>query len=77
MSRTPRRRRYVSVDSAVTFGIAIPRVLTATGVLQHRRSGIAPGHNDGADEQNFDAEMQSFFLLFNRYLTERAKGEKL
>lgn len=27
--------------------------------------------------QNFDAEMQSFFLLFNRYLTERAKGEKL
>lgn len=25
----------------------------------------------------FDAEMQSFFLLFNRFLTERAKGEKL
>ena len=27
--------------------------------------------------QSFDTEMQSFFLLFNRYLTEKAKGEKL
>lgn len=27
--------------------------------------------------QAFDTEMQSFFLLFNRYLTEKAKGEKL
>jgi hypothetical protein len=27
--------------------------------------------------QSFDTEMQSFFLLFNRFLTERAKGEKL
>ena len=25
----------------------------------------------------FDAEMQSFFLLFNRFLLDRAKGEKL
>jgi hypothetical protein len=30
-----------------------------------------------ADGQIFDAEAQSFFLLFNRFLTERAKGEKL
>lgn len=27
--------------------------------------------------QIFDAEMQSFFLLFNRFLTDRAKGEKM
>jgi hypothetical protein len=27
--------------------------------------------------QAFDAEMSSFFTLFNRYLSERAKGEKL
>lgn len=27
--------------------------------------------------QIFDAEMQSFFLLFNRFLLDRAKGEKL
>ncbi len=27
--------------------------------------------------QIFDAEMQSFFLLFNRFLTDQAKGEKL
>jgi UTP--glucose-1-phosphate uridylyltransferase len=27
--------------------------------------------------QIFDAEMQSFFLLFNRFLTEKAKGEKM
>lgn len=27
--------------------------------------------------QAFEAEMQSFFILFNRYLSERAKGEKM
>ena len=27
--------------------------------------------------QAFEAEMQSFFILFNRYLAERAKGQKM
>jgi UTP--glucose-1-phosphate uridylyltransferase len=27
--------------------------------------------------QAFDAEMSNFFNLFNRYLAEKAKGEKL
>jgi UTP--glucose-1-phosphate uridylyltransferase len=31
-----------------------------------------------ADEKKiFSAEMEDFFLLFNRYLTEKAKGEKM
>jgi UTP--glucose-1-phosphate uridylyltransferase len=30
-----------------------------------------------AARQHFEAEMQSFFLLFNRYLTDKAKGDKM
>ena len=29
------------------------------------------------NQQSFEAQMNSFFLLFNRYLLEKAKGEKL
>lgn len=31
----------------------------------------------GLTHQIFNAEMESFFLLFNRYLTEKAKGERM
>ncbi|KAL8279501.1 hypothetical protein RQP46_008063 [Phenoliferia psychrophenolica] len=32
---------------------------------------------DAADKKAFEVEMQSFFLLFSRYLTERAKGQMI
>jgi hypothetical protein len=42
------------------------------GVTVPIRPSLTP-----ARTQIFDSEMQSFFSLFNRYLTERAKSEKL
>jgi len=45
--------------------------------MRNELNNMMAGVTDPAKKKVFDAEMQSFFLLFNRFLTERAKGEKL
>lgn len=45
--------------------------------MRNELSRMVANTQDPAQKKIFDAEMQSFFLLFNRYLAEKAKGEKM
>lgn len=57
-----------------------PRYRSGLGLGQAMRnelSRMVANTQDPAQKKIFDAEMQSFFLLFNRYLAEKAKGEKM
>jgi len=49
----------------------------AAKAMRNELNNMMAGVTDPAKKKIFDAEMQSFFILFNRFLTERAKGEKL
>ncbi|GFZ43121.1 UDP-glucose pyrophosphorylase [Saitozyma sp. JCM 24511] len=61
--------------SAMDFKSATTGVAAKT--MRNELNRMVQGVTDPAKRKIFDAEMQSFFLLFNRYLTDRAKGEKL
>jgi len=45
--------------------------------MKNELDKLANTISDQATKKAFEAEMNSFFLLFNRYLTEKAKGTKL
>ena len=45
--------------------------------MRNELNKLVAGIEDPAQRKAFDAEMSGFFTLFNRYLSERAKGEKL
>ncbi|GAA6003513.1 hypothetical protein JCM5350_000900, partial [Sporobolomyces pararoseus] len=53
----------------------------ATGVsakaMRNELNAMIQKIDDPEYKKAFEAEMQSFFILFNRYLTERAQGQKL
>ncbi|PWN41508.1 putative UTP-glucose-1-phosphate uridylyltransferase [Ceraceosorus guamensis] len=49
----------------------------AAKAMRNEVNKLVAGIEDPVARKAFDAEMSSFFTLFNRYLTERAKGEKL
>lgn len=49
----------------------------AAKTMRNELNNMVNGVKDASAKKSFDTEMQSFFLLFNRYLTEKAKGEKL
>ncbi|KAJ8296198.1 putative UTP--glucose-1-phosphate uridylyltransferase [Rhodotorula toruloides] len=53
----------------------------ATGVsakaMRNELNAMIQGIDDPDFKKAFEAEMQSFFILFNRYLAERAKGQKI
>jgi len=61
--------------SAIDFVSATTGVAAKT--MRNELNRMVNAVQDPAKKQIFDAEMQSFFLLFNRYLTEKAKGEKI
>lgn len=45
--------------------------------MRNELNKLVAGIEEPAARQAFDAEMSGFFTLFNRYLAEKAKGEKL
>ncbi|KDN43907.1 putative UTP-glucose-1-phosphate uridylyltransferase [Tilletiaria anomala UBC 951] len=45
--------------------------------MRNELNKLVAGIEDPAARKAFDTEMSGFFTLFNRYLAERAKGEKL
>ncbi|BGP18750.1 UTP-glucose-1-phosphate uridylyltransferase [Rhodosporidiobolus nylandii] len=53
----------------------------ATGVsakaMRNELNAMIQKIDDPEYRKAFEAEMQSFFILFNRYLSERAKGQKI
>ncbi|CAD6573815.1 MAG: UTP-glucose-1-phosphate uridylyltransferase [Tremellales sp. Tagirdzhanova-0007] len=49
----------------------------AAKTMRNELNRMVTAVTDPAKKKIFDAEMQSFFLLFNRFLLDRAKGEKL
>ncbi|GJN88272.1 hypothetical protein Rhopal_001237-T1 [Rhodotorula paludigena] len=53
----------------------------ATGVsakaMRNELNAMIQKIDDADYRKAFEAEMQSFFILFNRYLAERAKGQKI
>ncbi|GAA6024228.1 hypothetical protein JCM8202_001438 [Rhodotorula sphaerocarpa] len=53
----------------------------ATGVsakaMRNELNNMIQNIDDPDYKKAFEAEMQSFFILFNRYLAERAKGQKI
>ncbi|SCV72596.1 BQ2448_4133 [Microbotryum intermedium] len=53
----------------------------ATGVsakaMRNELNSMIQKIDDPEYKKAFEAEMQSFFILFNRYLAERAKGQKI
>ncbi|GAA5822141.1 hypothetical protein JCM10212_000354 [Sporobolomyces blumeae] len=53
----------------------------ATGVsakaMRNELNAMIQKIDDPDYKKAFEAEMQSFFILFNRYLTERAQGQKI
>ncbi|ORY54862.1 UTP-glucose-1-phosphate uridylyltransferase 2 [Leucosporidium creatinivorum] len=53
----------------------------ATGVsakaMRNELNAMIQKIDDPEYKKAFEAEMQSFFILFNRYLSERAKGQKI
>ncbi|GAA5841596.1 hypothetical protein JCM11251_004226 [Rhodosporidiobolus azoricus] len=53
----------------------------ATGVsakaMRNELNAMIQKIDDAEYKKAFEAEMQSFFILFNRYLSERAKGQKI
>ncbi|TYJ57552.1 hypothetical protein B9479_001634 [Cryptococcus floricola] len=66
-----RQRGHSAVDfKSATTGIAAK-------TMRNELNRMVANVQDPAKKKIFEAEMQSFFILFNRFLTERAKGEKL
>lgn len=49
----------------------------AAKAMRNEINALVSGIDDPAVRKAFDAEMSNFFTLFNRYLSEKAKGEKL
>lgn len=49
----------------------------AAKAMRNEINALVSGIEDPAVRKAFDAEMSNFFTLFNRYLSEKAKGEKL
>lgn len=49
----------------------------ASKSMRNELNQLIAGVEDPAARRAFDAEMSGFFTLFNRYLAEKAKGEKL
>ncbi len=49
----------------------------ASKAMRNELNNLVAGIEDPVERKAFDAEMSGFFTLFNRYLLERAKGEKL
>lgn len=45
--------------------------------MRNELNRMANNIQDPEAKRIFGAEMEDFFLLFNRYLTEKAKGEKM
>jgi UTP--glucose-1-phosphate uridylyltransferase len=45
--------------------------------MRNELNRMANNIQDAEAKRIFGAEMEDFFLLFNRYLTEKAKGEKM
>ena len=45
--------------------------------MRNALNKLVAGVEDPKARKGFEAEMNSFFLLFNRYLSERAKGKKM
>ncbi|CAK9781315.1 putative UTP-glucose-1-phosphate uridylyltransferase [Cutaneotrichosporon oleaginosum] len=66
-----RQRGHSSIDfKSATTGVAAK-------AMRNELNRMVQGVTDPAKKKMFNAEMESFFLLFNRYLTEKAKGEKI
>ncbi|KAE8215935.1 hypothetical protein CF319_g2279 [Tilletia indica] len=69
--KAARQRGASHIDfKSATTGVAAK---TMRNELQKLVNGIS----DEKERKAFDAEMQGFFAIFNRYLNERAKGEKI
>jgi len=49
----------------------------AAKAMRNELNRMANNIQDPEAKRIFGAEMEDFFLLFNRYLTEKAKGEKM
>jgi len=49
----------------------------AAKTMRNELNNMVNGVSDPSAKKSFDTEMQSFFLLFNRYLTEKAKNETI
>lgn len=49
----------------------------AAKAMRNALNKLVAGVEDPKARKGFEAEMNSFFLLFNRYLSERAKGKKM
>lgn len=45
--------------------------------MRNELNALVSGIDDPVARKAVDAEMSNFFNLFNRYLSEKAKGEKL
>ncbi|PVF94665.1 putative UTP-glucose-1-phosphate uridylyltransferase [Serendipita vermifera] len=68
---TARQRGHSAMDfKSATTGVAAK-------TMRNELNRMVAEVKDPAHKKIFDAEMQSFFSLFSRYLAERAKAEKL
>lgn len=45
--------------------------------MRNELNNLVSQVDDPTFKNAFDAEMQNFFVLFNRYLNDRARGAKL
>jgi len=61
--------------STMDFNIATTGVAAKT--MRNELNRMVAGVEDPTKKKEFDSQMQSFFVLFSRFLTERAKGEKI
>jgi UTP--glucose-1-phosphate uridylyltransferase len=69
--KSPRTRGH----SAMNFKTATTGV--ASKAMKNELNRMVAEVKDAHEKKIFDAEMQGFFSLFNRYLAEKAKGEKI
>ncbi|CDZ98847.1 utp-glucose-1-phosphate uridylyltransferase [Phaffia rhodozyma] len=66
-----RQRGHSAIDfKSATTGVAAK-------AMRNELTRMVANVQDPAQKKSFEAQMNSFFLLFNRYLLEKAKGEKL
>lgn len=65
----PRGASHIDFKSATT-GVAAK-------AMRNELNKMVAEVQDPAARKHFDAEMSGFFGLFNRYLSEKAKGERL
>ncbi|KZO90722.1 putative UTP-glucose-1-phosphate uridylyltransferase [Calocera viscosa TUFC12733] len=69
--KSPRVRGHSAMDfKTATTGVAAK-------AMRNELNRMISEVEDPKAKKVFDAEMQSFFILFNRYLTEKAKAEKI